>query len=239
MEEIYTPENRKNEFTKTHLSTSGKYQLTIELYEITDNHRSVSRGIVKRLYDNKDIFEIKRNYWSFPYLFFNRNGDEWLICGRKYLTQSFINLDKEKEYERHVESCQNFCWTGYSISPDGDTMAVDGCIWAAPYEYRFFDISDIEGKGWPELICNEFLYIDDWVDDESDGIGWNDDNTFTWKHNREWSTRFDKSFDDLTKVEFDQSNESLADEIEYVTLEYKTLKPEDGKMVVIDEWKKA
>ena len=28
------------------------------------------------------------------------------------------------------------------LSPDGHTLAVDGCHWACPYEYRFFDFTD-------------------------------------------------------------------------------------------------
>jgi hypothetical protein len=43
-----------------------------------------------------------------------------------------------------------FCWAAAFVSADGSTLAIDGCRWACPYEYRFFDFTDAS-RGWPEL----------------------------------------------------------------------------------------
>jgi hypothetical protein len=43
-----------------------------------------------------------------------------------------------------------FCWAASMLSPDGRTLLVDGCIWACPYEYRFYDLTD-PAQGWPAL----------------------------------------------------------------------------------------
>lgn len=233
---IYKSENRQDEYTRIHTSPSGKYQLTIEVYSTGLRTWNYSRGIIKRLSDNK-IYNIDRNYGTFPFLFFTQRGVEWLLCGRKYLSQSFFNLDQWKEYEKIDYQTSDLCWADYDISPDENTMVVTGCIWGGEYEYRFYDISDIEGKGWPELVCDDFLYMDDVLEPISKG--WNKDNTYTWRWRKEWSLRFNKWFEDLRDYEQDQMIELWEDEIEDITFKYKILRPEDGKMIIVEKWKKS
>jgi len=48
------------------------------------------------------------------------------------------------------QSIDEFCWAATVLSPDGRTLLVDGCHWACPYEYRFYDFTD-PAKGWPAL----------------------------------------------------------------------------------------
>ena len=58
-----------------------------------------------------------------------------------------------------------FCWAQCYLSPDGSTLAVDGCVWAGPYEFRFFDFTD-PSRGWPELALVGTERIDDPSDAE-------------------------------------------------------------------------
>ena len=241
MDKIYTNENRLNAYTNVKVSPSGKYYVKIELYKINpvkneDNRfiyrTNYSRGLVIRVADNKQIFDIKRNYSSFPFHFFQRDGDEWLICSRKYLSQSFINLDKEVEYERPVEASTEFCWTKYYISPDGNTIATDSYELEGYSKYKFYDISNLESGNCSEIKCDDFLFIDDSSNLSNSLIGWNDNHTFTWEYKKEWSNRFEKWFDELTIHEMDQLMETLCDEIEYILQERKILYKKDNMMIL-------
>ncbi|WP_438020347.1 hypothetical protein WMF18_15295 [Sorangium sp. So ce315] len=42
-----------------------------------------------------------------------------------------------------------FCRTDMRFEPSAAMLVVEGCIWACPYEFRFFDFSD-PMSGWPE-----------------------------------------------------------------------------------------
>lgn len=134
------------------LSPSGRYHLTVRRYATGPNTWSVSRGVVRRVADGKLICDITRNLHSFHHTFVTKDGDEWLITGRSYMSQTLVNLDRGEEHEPpgdHHESTA-FCWAKVMLSPDGRTLAVEGCHWACPYEYRFFDFSS-PANGWPEL----------------------------------------------------------------------------------------
>lgn len=81
------------------------------------------------------------------------------------MSQTIVDLDRGEEYEppgSHYESGA-FCWVRCYLSPDGNTLVVDGCHWACPYEYRFFDFSD-PARGWPPLP----VVGAEWVGDPSD-----------------------------------------------------------------------
>jgi hypothetical protein len=150
VEELFRDENERE--SAEELSPSGRYRLLLRGYETRPNAWSYSRGTVYRVSDGGQICDIKRNFSLFHHTFVTKDGQEWLIAGRSYMSQTIVNLETGAEYEPGGDHYDGgaFCWAQCYLSPDGRTLAVDGCIWACPYEYRFFDFTD-PSRGWPEL----------------------------------------------------------------------------------------
>jgi len=133
------------------LSPSGKYRLTIRYYRTTPPWGH-SRGTVTRVADGALVCDIQRNYGGFAHSFVEKQGREFLIAGRSYMSQTIVDLERGEEYEApgdHYDSVA-FCWATCSLSADGNTLVVDGCVWGRPYELRFFDFTD-PARGWPRL----------------------------------------------------------------------------------------
>src|SRR3989338_3355568 len=66
-EEFYTEENRVQEHRKVHLSPSGRYNLTIDVYGTKPGCWSYTRGRVYQVEDGVLLGDVKRNYSSFPF----------------------------------------------------------------------------------------------------------------------------------------------------------------------------
>lgn len=133
--------------TTEKLSPSGRYRLVIRSYDQGSGCWRYTRGTVYRVSDGELVCDIKRNYSTFHHSIVTKNGEEWLITGRKYMGQTLVNLDTAQEYESNEGG---FCWSSHTLSPDGNTLIVDGCFWAAPYEIKLFDFTD-PSKGWEEV----------------------------------------------------------------------------------------
>ncbi len=137
------------------LSPSGKFELEMQDLETGKGHWNYTRGTVRRVSDGKEIVVLNRNYRNFPHAFVQINGQEWLIAGRSYMSQTFVNLQTGQEFEpdgNHY-NMKAFIWSDLKVSPDQKTLAVFGCVWGAPHVCCFFDISD-PSKGWPEIPMN-------------------------------------------------------------------------------------
>lgn len=136
-------------------SPSGRYKLAI------DDLDQTSRGIVTRVSDGAIVCDLTRNYGMFHHTFVVKGDREYLIAGRSYMSQTIVDLDRAAEYEPpgDQEDGGAFIWVSAVLSPDGNTLAVDGCIWACPYEVRFFDFTD-PAAGWPALPICERRYLD-------------------------------------------------------------------------------
>lgn len=197
---LFVPENLKK--TKTKMSPSGRYRLTIEYYTTGTGSWEYTKGIVHRVEDDKHIISLYRDYSSFTHKFFMRFGEEWLFSGEHYEYQTLVNLDTGKRYDNNEGY---FCWTDVNASPKGDILLVEGCVWACPYEYDFYDLSNIvedgkcfwkrideEYKGDPRLkeisnkkweerteeekdFCNQYSYR--FFPDDENKIKWVDDYT--------------------------------------------------------------
>lgn len=137
---------------KVVMSPSGRFRLTIRTYRTAPGRWSYSRGTVTRVADGATVCDIQRNYGMFHHSFVTKDGHEYLITGRSYMSQTIVDLDRAREFEPTGDHYNGgaFCWARCYLSPDGKTLAVDGCVWACPYEYRFFDFTD-PSKGWPSL----------------------------------------------------------------------------------------
>ena len=162
-EEFYTEENRVQEHRKVHLSPSGRYNLTIDVYGTKPGCWSYTRGRVYQVEDGVLLGDVKRNYSSFPFEWVDshvKTGHDYLICGEDYQGQTFINLTTGERKDFRPEEAKKghgFCWSSYKLLPDGITLQVDGCYWACPYETRFYDVSN-PMEGWPLL---EGVSLDD------------------------------------------------------------------------------
>ena len=144
-------------YISNELSPSKKYRITIESH-FAPSRFSRQFITIHRVEGDSLIYKIE-NASLFRFKFFTRQNEEWLFCtGESYMTQVFINLDNGTVYDDtgNIKNTSEFkggcafCWAQMHISDDGNTLIVDGCIWAFPYEIRFFDFTD-PSKGWPEL----------------------------------------------------------------------------------------
>ncbi len=134
------------------LSPSGRYRLGIQRYRRDSSQWDYACGTVVRVADGAVICELKRNIGSFPHTFVTKGATEYLIAGRSYTSQTIVDLDARREYEPPGPQYSDggFCWSQCFLSPDGNTLAVDGCVWGAPYQFCFFDFTD-PARGWPAL----------------------------------------------------------------------------------------
>jgi hypothetical protein len=183
-ESFFVEENRLPEKQVEHLSPEGDYKLVIDYYGTGKGTWNYSRGRVYHHNGSNPIADVKRNYSSFFFAFIRPGGgdnDDYLVCGADYQGQTFINLGTGKRRDLMSDGSEKgfgFCWAAYELMPDGVTLKVDGCYWACPYEYKFFDVSDPIGKGWPELGLPEGV---DCLDEgENTSLDY-EDGLFVWR----------------------------------------------------------
>lgn len=181
-------------------SESKKYKTIIEdddsgektTYEIwTSTEKTVHKRdkykIVKliRVEDNHIIYQYKKeNAKSYFNNFVKIRDEEWWFDGRNYMLKLFVNCDTGEIYDDYLNMEESeyykdeseFIWTGpCKISPDGNYMLMDGCIWACPYETKLYDISNLS-KGYKEvdicdhLIDEDIVYYIEYYDEDEDAF---------------------------------------------------------------------
>ena len=225
------PENKIKE--ETIISPTGKYKLVISYYKTTGWEYTC--GEVFRLSDNILVCKIPRNYCDFYHAFFIKNQEEWLVTGMAYMSQTFVNLDKEQIYhdvvgEMYTETYKkgySLCWYRMFASPDGNTLAVEACPWGGSYSIYFFDITDIS-KGWPMLEeevsdCQESAYSKPPI--------WNEDNTFTIYNENEYKKLGSKNYHFQDDEYHDLPELQNVDEVTIIDSWY-TFERRDNKMVL-------
>lgn len=214
MEKFFVEENKLSEIEE--LSPLQQYKLTIKTYKTRDGCWNYTRGIVRRIETNDIVCDIKRNYSEFNHAFFKKDGCEWIVSGRSYMRQVFINLDTGEEYNNeNDESLGNnaYCWRKMCCSEDGITLAVQGCVWGGGDDIVFIDISNmksdhetiIEKEGNKNSVSGMWKYIN--MDGNIDVVGeikmeWCD-NKFIIEKGRIWNTKYNKYDDDLDEIECD------------------------------------
>jgi hypothetical protein len=155
IEAFFVPENTIEDTLRSDVSPSGKYRLTKQSYRTEPKRWNFSRGLVYRLADNEIIADVKRNYEHFWHAWVEHsNGNEYLLCGDDYQGYTVINLTQEtmnSYLPPEALKGYGFCWVVVHPSPDGLTLAVDGCYWAAPYELVLYDFSDPSTLPLPEF----------------------------------------------------------------------------------------
>jgi Virulence-associated protein E len=162
--EHFAHEHETVDSRKETLSPSGKYKLVLSWFSTGPNSWSYSQGTVYRKDDDKPIATVQRNYSSFPHTWVegHPNGHDFFVCGEDYQGQTVIELDTGKRRDELSEGTDNgwgFCWASHRFDAPSQILVVDGCHWACPYEFRFYDFSD-PMSGWPCIVSEELVEDD-------------------------------------------------------------------------------
>lgn len=159
------------------VSPSGAFLLAIDRYATGPRTWQYSRGLVTRVSDGKVIADVKRNYGHFLHSWVQHpNGKEYLLCGEDYQGYMVVELssaDVKIHLPCSAENGGGFCWAAIRPSPDGTVLAVQGCIWAAPYDLVFYDFS--EPLNLPLVEIGR-------VEEIGEMIGWESDSIFAVEH---------------------------------------------------------
>jgi hypothetical protein len=200
-------------------SPDGNYRLVVTSYSTKKGCWHYSQGLIYSADKIEPLFEIQRNYSSFPYSWISHpNGHQYLVCGADYQGQTVLELDTGKRKDFVPEEAKKgvgFCWVEHHFDVPSKMLIVCGCVWACPYEFRFYDFSD-PMNGWPELETEECVDEDNkWPSFEPDGTI------------KTYST---KSYDD----DEDEDEESTKDKPE-VLRATKTFVREGSKLRLLNE----
>lgn len=130
-----------------------EYRLVIEQHYTRLNCCSFTRGLVYK--DGRIIADIKRNYAVFPGTFIRHsNGNRYLVCGEDYQGYTVVNMTLEKTHTyvpKEAEKGAGFCWASHKYNKDNNTLDVEGCYWAFPYEVVTYDFGDPDTLPYKEL----------------------------------------------------------------------------------------
>jgi hypothetical protein len=158
-----------DEFGEIHHSPSGRYSLQITEYAAGEPSWHYSRGLVRRVDSAHVVADVKRNYGAFWFAWVQRNGREYLLCGEDYQGYNVIDLDSGANVLTFPDAAfrgLGFCWVAAHPSPKGDTIAVEGCFWACPYELVFYDFSNPACSPLPELFrVDDVEQVEGWIND--------------------------------------------------------------------------
>ena len=211
IEQYFIPQNAIAGSLRTVQSPSGLYRLEIQTYRTTPKSWNYSRGQVFRTTDNTLRADIKRNFDHFWYAWVSHpNQQDYLLCDENYQGYSVVNLTQGTAQAYLPPAALDglgFCWVDVIPSPDGQVLAVEGCIWACPYDLLFVDFSQPENLPLPVL-------------QRFDGLGktqgWETPDIFAFTQEFTVRRADGVKYDDLTLAEQDEldSHPALMAEIE-------------------------
>ena len=198
VERIFEKSTVIDDLKEEHLSPSGKYKLTIQVYQTGERSWNYSRGIVREVNNNQIVADVKRNFSNFWHVWcLHANGNEYLLCGEDYQGQTVINLSKRTTTNYFPESGLagwGFCWVDAHPSLDSSLLAVEGCYWGVPYEVVIFDFTN------PDKLPLKELHRDH---EPCKILGWSADNKFTYLTEIEIRQSDGASYDSLSAEEQD------------------------------------
>jgi hypothetical protein len=221
--DFFTPKNAQLETRKEHLSLSGKYKLIVTMFATKPGCWNYTQGLIYAIGRDEPIGEIQRNYSSFPFLFIedHPNGHPYLVGGSNYQGQTVIELDTGTRRDFLPEEAKQghgFCWIGGKFDAATQTYVACGCIWAGPYEFRFYDFSD-PMNGWPEIETSDYVSDDKlWPKFEPGGIV------------RCYETRYIEIEDDETDEAYEEREKNAPVDV------IKTFRRDGMKLVLVEEW---
>jgi hypothetical protein len=246
-EKYFIDENEKTGSRREWVTPSGRSKLVIRYYSTKKGCWNYSRGTVYRVSDGKEMCDVKRNYSHFAHSIINKNDQEWMITGRSYMSQTIVNLDTGEVFEPEGDQYngQAFCWVGSELSPDENILLIEGCHWACPYEFRFFDFTN-PSKGWPELKIYNQQGEKDWLDaDEGKKPVFMDDGRVICYQTSQFFLPLGKYENDITLEELeamtpemsaaydDEDNRDIWKIVEDVKI---TLRRDGDRMIITDKW---
>jgi len=206
---------------KVFKSPSGHHEVHVTSHSTGKGTWNYSKAKVYR--GGELISEVCRNYGAFPHLFVedHPNGHAYLICGEDYQGQTVIELDTGRRRDflpKEAKDGFGFCWASYKFHTATQVLLVDGCYWACPYEFKFYDFSDPMEKGWTllETECG----ID--ADQKPPVLG--DDGIITTFETR-WEHPEDEDNEDF--------DEDTAPRVDAVIRKFRR---ENGKLTLVSEW---
>lgn len=183
----------------------------IEIENVTTKPGGWDFSVATIYKNDAEIIQVKRNYRHFWYEFCEHpDGNTYFLCGEDYQGQTVVNLNtKEKKSYRPPEAEKGFgfCWVNAKASPNGEFLAVEGCIWAAPYEFRLYDFSDPMALPWPEVKIEN---APGW--EWTTVVGWEEDNILELEREFEFRMSDGKRYDDMER---DEANEYDDNESEW------------------------
>lgn len=152
---FFRPENEREGSRREISSPTGKYRLVVSSFSTGRGTWDYAQGEVYRTASADPIAVVQRNFDWFPFLFVEAhpNGHDYLVCGEDYQGQTVVELDTGRRRDHLPDEAKDgiaFCWAEMRFEPSAVMLVVEGCIWACPYEFRFFDFSD-PMSGWPEI----------------------------------------------------------------------------------------
>src|SRR3989304_5557024 len=127
---------------KIEVSPSKRYELLLSTSETKRGFWNCTHATVWR--GKELVAKVYRNYPSFPFLWIedHPNSHDYLVCGENYQGQTVIELDTNARRDFLPDEAKEgfgFCWNAYEFDRASQILAVKGCIWGAPYQYRFYD----------------------------------------------------------------------------------------------------
>ena len=175
MEQYFVPENM-GEVKETYWK---EYKLVIEYYSTKKGSWNYTRGkvfkrnISKVFKEDTLLFDLKRSYSSFPYIFVeHNNGNIYFICGEDYQGYTVCNLttgEKHTILDNGWEKGNGFCITEFmEYYDDKDILVVEGCYWGGGYNIVDLDFSNPDSPPYEELDSRPADVYDDWEDGEAD-----------------------------------------------------------------------
>ncbi len=218
--QFFVKSNAKFDSREEFLSESKQYKLVVTPYGTSPGCWSYTQGLVYKIGGDTPIAEVQRNYSSFPYLFIDSHPNEhsYLVCGANYQGQTVIELDTGKRRDFVPEEAKKgfgFCWASYKFDVSSQMLIVEGCFWAGPYEFRFYDFSD-PMAGWPEIEFDEVYADDKWPTIEADGII--------------------KCYQTESSADEDDDDDDDDEEKERPIVAFKTFRREGLKLILVEEW---
>jgi hypothetical protein len=145
------------------------------------------------------------------------NGNAYLACGEDYQGSTVIELNTGKRMDFLPEAADKghgFCWVGTKFDVTNKILIARGCIWACPFEYRFYDFSD-PMAGWPEIESDNC--VDEENFDDEEGFRWPDVETDgTIRNYKPWDPDDGESPDKMASIQ--------------------TYKREGLKLALVSEW---
>lgn len=203
-----------------HASPSGRYKLVVVNRPTKPGCWDYTTGTVTRDGHSDPVAIVDRNYSSFPFLWVegHPNGHDYLVCGSNYQGQTVIELDTGRRRDFLPNAAHDgcgFCWASYTFNHEHKMLVVEGCVWACPYEYRFYDFSDPMEKGWPEIEVE-----DQAIDADGKAPTFNPDGTLTC-----WEVR-------LIPNDDEDADDSYNREVVGST----TFRRVDLRLVKVDRW---